>query len=83
MKKQKNSPNVSLNNRSKMIPLSHTIIKRLSILFFLLVLVSTSVTYNYLIKETEGQFQEQLLEYVSERGQRDKICDSISKGFSG
>ncbi|MCD4721583.1 MAG: PAS domain S-box protein, partial [Desulfobacula sp.] len=70
MKTQNDKPNL-LNDQSKTIPLSHTIIKRLFILFFSLVFVSTAITYKYLIKETDNQFQEKLLEYISQRGQRD------------
>lgn len=62
-----------------MVPLSHTIIKRLFFLFTFLIIVTTSITYNYLIKKTEIQFHDQLLEYIVQRGKRESEVFRLAK----
>jgi len=61
------------------VPLSHTIIKRLFFLFTFLIIASTSITYNYLIKKTETQFYDQLLEYIVQRGNRESELFRLAK----
>ncbi|NOX35748.1 MAG: response regulator [Deltaproteobacteria bacterium] len=63
----------------KLVPLSHIIIKRLFFLFAFLIIVSTFITYNYLIKKTEVQFCDQLLEYIVQRGKRESELFRLAK----
>ncbi|OQY53341.1 MAG: hypothetical protein B6230_00515 [Desulfobacteraceae bacterium 4572_89] len=79
MKNIKNSYSSFDPSNIRSVPLSRTIIKRLFFLFAFLILVSTSITYNYLIKKTEVQFYDQLLEYIVQRGKRESELFCLAK----
>ncbi|MEN8210366.1 MAG: response regulator [Thermodesulfobacteriota bacterium] len=79
MKNLKNNQSTLRMSPIKLVPLSHTIIKRLFFLFAFLIIVSTFITYNYLIKKTEVQFYDQLLEYIVQRGKRESELFRLAK----
>ncbi|MCF6266907.1 MAG: ATP-binding protein [Desulfuromusa sp.] len=63
----------------KLVPLSRSIIKPLFFLFTFLIIVSTYITYNYLINKTEVQFYDQLLEYIVQRGKRESELFKLTR----
>jgi signal transduction histidine kinase/CheY-like chemotaxis protein len=79
MKNLKNNHSTLGMSPIKLVPLSHTIIKRLFFLFAFLIIVSTFITYNYLVKKTEVQFYDQLLEYIVQRGKRESELFRLAK----
>ncbi len=58
-------------SKIKFVPLSRSIIKRLFFLLASLIIISSFITYNYLVNKTETQFHDQLLEYIVQRGKRE------------
>jgi len=63
----------------KLVPLSRSIIKPLFFLFTFLIIISTYITYNYLINKTEVQFYDQLLEYIVQRGKRESELFKLTR----
>lgn len=79
MKNRASVQNDTPTSQVKLVPLSRSIIKPLFFLFTFLIIVSTSITYNYLINKTEVQFYDQLLEYIVQRGKRESELFKLTR----
>ncbi|MCG8564826.1 MAG: response regulator [Desulfobacterales bacterium] len=67
------------NGTTRFTPLSKTLIKRLFVFLAALAVTVTLVNYKYLIRKSEAQYQEQLREYIIQRGKRESELFSLAR----
>lgn len=79
LNQQESRENRPTGYRTRLVPLSHTIIKHLFVLFAALIIGITLIINNYLSRKMEGQFHDQLQEYIIQRGKRESELFSLAR----